>query len=294
MTRRVRTRLRLAAVVLVCMSLTGCSLLFDWGIDHDWKEEYRSTALVDFLYGKGKVPVSDQPVELKLPIRVGLSFLPSVNPKTGDVPTASDRAAMLEKVRARFRDRPYVTEIVIIPDYYLSNTADAGGFEKAEQLARLFRLDLVALASFDQAVYSGENARSFGYITLIGAYVLKGEIHEAHTIVDLAVIEPTNRALVMRAGGIAKFSDTSTLADDWRSETAVRRKSFETASTSLLANFDTELTAFETRVREGNAPVKVSRRAGAGALDPLLLAALLALTAIPLWRGRRSSATVRS
>src|SRR5689334_7333244 len=258
MTRTLRTRLRLGALALLCLRLSGCSLLFDWGIDHGQKEQYRSTELVQFLYGDDPVMISDSPVQLQLPIRVGLSFLPNMNGGSGTIPTASDKQELLSKVRERFRGLPYVTEIVIIPDYYL-NGRTGKGFDQAEQLARMFHLGLYALASYDQVVYAGENARAIGYLTIVGQFLFKGELHEAHTVVDLAVIDPRSRSLVMRAGGTAKFSKSSTLADDWRGETQVRRESFERASAALIDNFALELSGFEERVRAGTAPVSVVR-----------------------------------
>jgi rhombotail lipoprotein len=261
---------------LMTLSLSGCSLLFDWGIDHGSREQYRSTELVEFLYGNERAPHDDAKTQLQLPLRIGLSFLPSMRPRAGDIPTAADKAQVLEAIRQRFSALPYVTEIVVIPDYYLS-ARPGDGFQQAQQLARMFRLDLYALASFDQVVYAGENGLSLGYITILGSYLLKGELHEAHTVVDLAVIEPTSRSLVMRAGGTAKFADSSTLAEDWRGEMQVRRKSFEQASTALIDNFAQELKSFEERVRSGTAPVTVARRnGGAGALDATGICLLLA------------------
>jgi hypothetical protein len=54
-------------------------------------------------------------------------------------------------------------------------------------------------------------------------------------VVDLAVIEPTSRSLVMRAGGTAKFAATTRSPTTRRAP--VRRKSFEQASTALIDNF---------------------------------------------------------
>jgi rhombotail lipoprotein len=295
MIRKLRTRLRLAMVVLLSLPLTGCGLLFDWGIDHGQKEQYRSTELVEFLFGDDPAPHRDAPVNLQLPIRVGLSFLPNMRSGSGVIPTASDKEKLLSQVRERFRDLPYIAEIVIIPDYYLANSIGNGrtgkGFDQAEQLARLFKLDLFALASYDQVVYSGENARALGYFTIVGQFLFEGETHEAHTVVDLAVIDPLSRSLVMRAGGTARFADNSTVADDWRSEIHVRRKSFEKASAALPDNLARELTAFEDRVRSGAAPVIVAKRGG-GALDPAWLAALLSVAALACCvrsRGARAS-----
>lgn len=292
MTRKSRARLRIGAVVALCLALSGCSLLFDWGIDHAQKEQYRSTELVEFLFGDDPTPPRDAPVNLQLPIRVGLSFLPNMRSGSGAIPTATDKENLLAQVRDRFRGLPYVAEIVIIPDYYL-NGRTGKGFDQAEQLARLFKLDLFALASYDQVVYSGENARALGYFTIVGQFLFEGETHEAHTVVDLAVIDPLSRSLVMRAGGTAKSADDSTLADDWRSETQVRRKSFEKASAALLDNFARELTAFEDRVRAGTAPVTVAKRGG-GALDAALLAALLLAALVSRFRSRGARASRRT
>jgi len=247
------------------------------------------------------VPATDATVELQLPIRVGVSFLPAADGRYAGAPAAVDRDKVLNAIRDKFRGLPYVTEIVIVPNYYL----DAGkgdGFAQVEQLSRLYKLDLFALVSYDQMLDSTVNRNSLAYLTIVGAYFVRGDRHETHTLLDLAVIDPATRSLVLRAGGTSSLAGNTTAVDAQRHETAQRARGFELATASLVGNFERELTDFEGRVRAGTAPVRVARRAeksGGGAVDPLLLALfgallLARLTATRASRGRRSSASARS
>jgi rhombotail lipoprotein len=238
---------------------------------------HATTPLVQFLYGKEPVPVTDANVELKLPIRVGLSFLPSETANSGSIPTAAQRAEILQSIRAKFSALPYVTEIVIIPDYYLDGRRN-NGFEQMQQLSRMYHLDLFALASYDIVAQSHLNKSSFTYLTIVGAFFVHGDDQEVQSMVDLAVIEPSSRQLVLRAGGTSYVKGRSASVDLEKFEAIRVKQGFDQASTALLVNFETELRGFEARVREGTAPIRVVRQpksGGGGALDPLLLVALL-------------------
>jgi rhombotail lipoprotein len=273
MRRISRSRWRLAVLGLVAFFCTGCELLFG---DYDSRSNtHATTPLVQFLYGKDPVPVTDANVELKLPIRVGLSFLPSNTSNSGTMPTAAQRAEVLQAIRAKFSALPYVTEIVIVPDYYLDGRR-SNGFEQMQQLARLYHLDLYALASYDIVAQSHLNKSSFTYLTIVGAFFVHGDDQEVQSMVDLAVIEPQSRQLVLRAGGTSYVKGRSASVDLNKFEAIRVQQGFEQASQALLVNFDAELKGFETRVREGTAPIKVVRQAksGGGALDPLLLVIL--------------------
>jgi rhombotail lipoprotein len=274
MRRISRSRWRLAVLGLVAFACTGCEVL--WG-NYARSNSHATTPLVQFLYGQDAVPVTDASVELKLPIRVGLSFLPT-EMNSGSIPTAAQRAEILEAVRQKFSALPYVTEIVIIPDYYL-NARHGNGFEQLQQLSRLYHLDLFALASYDIVAQSQSNKSSFTYLTIVGAFFVHGDDQEVQSLVDLAVIEPQSRQLVLRAGGTSYVKGRSALIDLEKNETQRVQRGFEEASAALLVNFETELHGFEARVREGTAPIKVVRQAksgGGGALDATLLIFLLA------------------
>jgi rhombotail lipoprotein len=284
MTRRNRTRCRLALLALTTLSLTGCV-----GWDGTWRQGHASTPLVKFLYGQDDVPPHDASVELRLPIRVGLSFVPAAHPRSGSPPTAAQRSQVLQAIREKFRGLPYVAEIVIIPDYYLDPRRD-NGMSQLQQLARLHRLDLYALASYDIVSANEMNNRAFAYLTIVGQFFVPGDTHTTQSLIDLAIIEPHSRQLVLRAGGASRLKGRSSVADLERRQNLQLQKGFQMASDELLRNFATELSDFEQRVRGGTAPIAVRRTAGGGgALDPWLLLALVCGVFAVSSRGVRAS-----
>src|SRR5688500_13373591 len=116
MRRRLRT-LKLLGTAAFALTLSGCTWM--WQDIHSRREQQSSTPLVDFLYTDGRVPEHDAQPELQLPIRVAVSFLPSGNGPRSFQPGAIDREKVLNALRAHFGSLPYVSEIVIVPDYYL-------------------------------------------------------------------------------------------------------------------------------------------------------------------------------
>ncbi|HEV7608610.1 MAG TPA: rhombotarget lipoprotein [Steroidobacteraceae bacterium] len=284
-------------VAAVSLTLGGCAWLFnDLRFD---RSSQTSTPLVDFLYTEGKVPEQDAQPELHLPIRVAVSFLPSDSGPRSFQPGAIDREKVLTALRDHFRALPYVSEIVIVPDYYL-HSGKGDGLMQIEQLSRLYHFDLFALVSYDQIQNAYQNDRSLAYFTIVGAYFVRGDRNETHTLLDVAVIDPKSRALVMRAGGTSALKGNVTAVDAERHADAQSVRGFELATEQLIANFSRELTDFEQRVRDGTASVKVVRQGakngGSGALDPLLLLLLgtLLATGFRGSRGMRSWASVRS
>jgi rhombotail lipoprotein len=222
------------------------------------RQARNSTSLVDFLYPGGELPpVADATPQLHLPLRIGLSFLPPNGAVNG--PDAAQREALLETIRARFISRRFVAEIVVIPDYYLQGKR---GFEGLQGVQRLYGVDLMALVSYDQVMHEDDNDWSLGYVTIVGAYVLKGTRHEVSTLVDLAVIDPATRSLVLRAGGVDSSHGNTTLIQENRELRAAAAQSFDAATRQMIEHFDTALTAFEGDVRSGKANVKVVSNQG--------------------------------
>ena len=214
-----------------------------------------------------------------MPLRVGLAFLPTQN---GAGPTAAQRDELLERIRQRFADRKFVTEIVTIPDYYLRNSR---GFEGLQGVQRLYTIDVMALVSYDQVEHMDENEWSLGYLTIVGAYVLKGSHHDVATLVDLAVVDPVTQSLILRAGGTDSRNRNTTLIDQEREARESSAASFATATTQMVDNFDVALTKFEADVRAGKANIRVAKRegggraGGGGSFGPLALGGLLILLA---------------
>ena len=147
-----------------CAAIDGLFCLHDCGRN---VHRAASTPLVDYLYPAGDLPTRDAEPVLNVPLTVGLTFLPSDRMQAID---AAAREQILAAIRARFRSLPYVRDIVIVPDHYLRPN---GGFDGLQQIARLQALDVIALVSYDQVSYSGENERAFAYLTIVGAYFVR-------------------------------------------------------------------------------------------------------------------------
>jgi rhombotail lipoprotein len=232
-------------------------------------------------------PPEDAMPELHVPLRVGLAFLPPQQAYGMSLdPVLKER--VLERVRQRFADKKFVAQIVVIPDYYLSTNR---GFTGLRGVQRLYNIDVMALVSYDQVTHLDENKLSLGYFTIVGAYVFKGSRHDVTTLVDLAVVDPGTRSLVIRAGGTDTRHGNTTLIDVDRETRESASRGFAQAADHMIDNFDAALTKFESDVRDGKAQVRVVNRNGAskagggGGFDgPALL--LLAALAVA-YRARR-------
>ncbi len=278
MHRTTKLRWRLALVATSALALGGCMWLDGGGPS---RRNDGTTPLVEFLYGEKEIPPVATEVHLDLPIRVAVSFLPEKGGAYANSGAqAVDRDKVVNAIRERFKALSYVTEIVVVPSYYLS-AGKGGGLTQLEQLSQLYKFDLFALVSYDQVLDRTLNKNSIAYLTVVGEFFVRGNRNETHTLIDLAVIDPRSRSLVLRSGGTSSLGGNVVGVGADNHATAQRAKGFELATAQLLDNFQRELTAFETRVKEGTAPVKVTRRSsGGGALDPLMLLTLLSITAV--------------
>jgi rhombotail lipoprotein len=276
------------ALVLI-FGLSGCADLacFSRSCHH---HAQNSTSLVEFLYPNGSPPPAEnsQP-QLHLPLRVGLAFLPS-NGSPDIALDAAHKEALMQEIRKRFVSRKFIADIVVIPDYYLQGKR---GFEGLQGVQRLYGVDLMALVSYDQVTHEDDNNWSLGYVTIVGAYFLKGTRHDLSTLVDLAVVDPVTRSLVLRAGGVDSSHGTVTLIRESRELREASAKGFAAATAQMIDHFDGALTAFESDVRDGKANVKVVSNhgkptsGGGGAVDWQLLLLLLPLTLLNLRRRER-------
>ncbi|MEO6079174.1 MAG: rhombotarget lipoprotein [Steroidobacteraceae bacterium] len=269
-------RIAWVLVLSSCAALSGCAVSFLRAVHTG-----NSSSLVEFLYPQGAPPPTDTIPELRIPLRVGLAFLPSKPGGRVLSLDAQQKQDVLERIRQRFLGRKFVSEIVVIPDYYL---ASAQGYAGLAGIQRLHNVDLIALVSYDQVSRQNENNLSLAYLTIVGAYIIPGTSRETTTLLDLAVVDPATQSLVLRAGGTSSGHGLSTLVDADRDARKASVAGFKAASTQLIENFDAALTAFEANVRAGKANVRVVNRNGAGgsggagafgAVDVLVLALLL-------------------
>ena len=271
------------------MLLSGCSVMC-WPDCARQLHSASSSSLVAFLYPHGEPPRNDSIPELHVPLRVGLAFLPT----RGGLSTVDEahKEQLLEQIRARFASRKFIAQIAIIPDYYL---AGRSGFEGLEGVQRLYGVDLMALVSYDQVTHVDDNNWSFGYVTIVGAAVLKGTRHDVSTLIDLAVVDAPSRSLVLRAGGTDTRQGTSTLVQEDRESREAGVAGFTAATAQMIEHFDSALTQFEADVRTGRANVRIVSRnsllptgssGGGGAFSWTWLLALLPLAAVRQWAVR--------
>lgn len=271
--------IRNTTLAIACTLLfSGCAAL------QPVKQQGVSSSLVDYLYPDGEIPadlVDTKPV-LNLPLRIGLAFVPAGAGSSQEI-SDKQRNELLEKVRVQFEQYAFIEQIVVIPDNYLSH---GRGFTTVEQVARLYGVDIIALVSYDQVVFSRMNAGSLTYLTIIGAYVVPGDEQRVDTFVDTAVFDVRTRKLLFRAPGVDTKKDVSRLFTVESERIRISQESMAAAVTHMSANLDTELHRFKERVKSGQvAEVRVrSGYSGGGAADGFLLAPLALLAALRMRR----------
>jgi len=253
---------------------------------------HNSSSLVSYLYPNGALPPHDNSVpELHVPLRVGLAFLPSQGGAGAAQLDEAHKEVLLERIRERFKSRPFVSEIVIIPDYYLQSSR---GYVGLAGVQRLYNVDLMALVSYDQVTETSDTRSSLAYLTIVGAYFIPGSVNDTTTLVDLAVVDPQTRSLVLRAGGTDTNHHSTTLIDMQREIRHDSGASFDAATNQMIEHFDTALVAFEQQVHEGKARIHVVARdaahgGGGGAWSLGELAGGIVLVALSRRRAARRS-----
>ncbi|MEZ5542702.1 MAG: rhombotarget lipoprotein [Pseudomonadota bacterium] len=280
---------RVLPVLLVALLASGCTTLWQDYFEGRHARQGVSSSLVDYLYPDGKIPPKhDQNIpHLEVPLHVGLAFVPAGTNNTPGLSEAG-KAQLLEQVRQRFADRDFISEITIIPDTYLRSSK---GFEGVDQIARLYGLDVMALVSYDQVANSDDNKASLFYWTIVGAYIIKGSDTDVQTFVDTAIFDVNTHKLLFRAPGVHRASRTSTLVGSGKVLRTAREESFAAAMADMTGNLETELDSFRERIKQDKSVTvsyRDSYRGGGGAVDPLLLAALLVVLVVRQLRCGRS------
>jgi rhombotail lipoprotein len=266
---------RILIIILGIAFLASCSSI----LSQNTGKKTQSSSLMDFLYPddtsrsehKPEMPV------LKLPVKVGLAFVPSKNWKRDGI-HSKDQIELLEKVKKYFLKYDYIDRIEIIPSTYLNG---GEGFSTLEQVGRLYDVDVMALVSYDQVTQSLENNAAFLYWTIVGMYIIPGNENSIQTFVDTAVFDIKSKKMLFRAPGINKLEKRTTAVgiDDTLSEKSL--EGFGLAVKDMTDNLDAELARFKTRVKEDKI-AKVEHRkgySGGGSMSfYLLLLVLVVLT----------------
>ncbi len=280
----VRNKLLMLLAVIMLM-LSGCA---------NQEIRYRSS-IIDYLY-----PDQDEPIQLpqipllSLPLKVGVAFVPNQSQdsfRTNGISvwnesalTEQEKISIMREVSKRFKQYDFVHSIEIIPSAYLRRS---GGFLNLKQLRTLYGLDVMALLSYDQTQFTNEGFTSITYWTLIGAYVVRGEKNDTHTMLDAAVFEIKSQKLLFRAPGISVIHSSATpinLSEQLRKD---RSQGFIKASEDLTESLEFHLQLFQEKVKENPDDYEIIYKPeykgsyrGGGSLDlsVLLLIAVLGVS----------------
>jgi rhombotail lipoprotein len=270
---------RIFFIVLGGILLASCSAI----VSNNTGKQTQSSSLMDFLYPSKESRTEHKPEipVLKLPVKVGLAFVPSKNWQRDGI-HGKDQVELLEKVKKSFLKYEYIDRIEIIPSTYLNG---GEGFSTLEQVGRLYDVDVMALVSYDQVTQSRENNAALLYWTIVGMYIIPGNENSIQTFVDTAVFDIKSQKMLFRAPGINKLEKRTTAVgiDDTLSKKSL--EGFGLAVSDMSSNLDDELSRFKTRIKEEKI-AKVEHREGysGGSVHYYFLALLLIVLARKLIR----------
>jgi rhombotail lipoprotein len=212
----------------------------------------RRSSLMDYLYPKEKAAPVPNPsgARLKLPLRLGIAFVPSGTRawRVQGLMAPGQEKQLLDVVKQSFKDRPWISEIKLVPSTYLRAS---GGFENMDQVARMYGVDVMALVSVDQIQYTDPKWYSFTYLSVVGAYVLPGDANDTRTLIDAAVYDVTSHTFLLRAPGQSQMKGSSTWAYRERQLREHSQKGLELAMGDLAKNLDAEVGTFKAEVARG-------------------------------------------
>jgi rhombotail lipoprotein len=259
------------------LTLAGCSSL------RSSDKRSQAGSVVDYLFPSAKESPNLQPsvTYLRPPVRVGVAFVPGGG---YDTLPETEKLKLIERVKAQFSKHQFIGAIEVIPTSYLRAK---GGFANLDQVARMYKVEVMALLSYDQVQFADSNRLSLLYWTLIGAYVIKGDQYDIQTMVDASVFDVKSRTLLFRAPGTSQIKGSASLVGFSEQARAARSEGYVQAIDQLIPNLQTELSTFRERVKN-DASIKVENKpgySGGGSLDAVFLA-LAALLAAFAWRRR--------
>ena len=287
---------RVVAVALLSLVIAACATTM-----------HNATSVVDYLYpDSNKVETPSVPV-LTLPLRVGIAFTPGdysvsksgtpyavrpLNLRSGGqfMLTEKKRQDLMQEVANHFKKYPFVKDIEVIPSAYLS---PRGSFANLDQIKTMYGVSVIVLLSYDQTQFTDEGALSFTYWTIVGAYLVKGEKNDTHTMLDAVVYDIPSRKMLFRAPGTSLVKGSATPVNLSEQQRVDSQEGFETAAKEMIANLDVQLSAFREKVKERPTEFKVQPspgyRGGGGALDAPMLVLVVVLVGGFLWiRQRRA------
>jgi rhombotail lipoprotein len=268
-----------ALALLLSAGLAGCA---------GTQTKHTSSSVVDYLYPNSEPVIAPAVPVLNLPLRVGIAFVPPQRAAASSFALTEKRKNdVLNQVASHFKDLPFVTSIEVIPSPYIR---PQGGFANLEQIRTMYGVDVVALVSYDQTQFTDQGFLTLTYWTIIGAYVVRGEKNDTHTMLDTVVYDISSRKLLFRAPGLSQIRGSATPVNLSEQLRADSEAGINTATADMITNLDAELAAFREKVKQRPQEYRVVQTSGyrgGGMDDGLLLALSLALFGAGWWARRR-------
>lgn len=252
-----RLRFIYVCTCVILMAVSGCS-----------NQQTRSTSnVVDYLYPKDIAKVEPGIPNLKLPIKVGIAFVPAQSPNhygtnswTGrsdlSTLTESKKDQLLNRVADHFRQEKFVSDIQVIPSNYLT---PQGSFANLSQIKTMYDIDVIALVSFDQIQFTDSDFLSISYWTLVGAYAVSGEKNDTNTLLDTTIYDIDSRKLLFRAPGISHVKGRSTpvnLSEELRADSIT---GYDLATEDMIKNLDQQLNQFREKIKQNPDLVRIRK-----------------------------------
>jgi len=247
--------------VLFTLGLSGCAS----------QRVNTKSSIMEYLYPKSEDTfVEPSTPHLKLPLRVGVAFVPESKESTsarnlwsgqnysGEM-TEAKKGEILEAVSDNFRALDFVSNIEVIPSAYLT---PGGSFANMSQIKTMYGLDVLALVSYDQVQFTDEDALSLSYWTIVGAYIVSGEKNDTSTLMDTVVYDIASKKMLFRAPGTSRVTGQSTLVNLSEELRADSIEGFEIAAEDMVVNLKAQLSTFKQRIKDDPSQVEISHREG--------------------------------
>lgn len=245
------------------------------------------SSVVDYLYPKETVKVEPSIPLLKLPIKLGIAFVPEQATRgngsnfwSGNVDlatglTEAKKNQMLTKVSSYFKKYSFIGEIQEIPSNYLT---PGGSFTNLEQIKTMYGIYVIALVSYDQVQFTNAGLLSISYWTVVGAYVVSGEKNDTNTLMDTVVYDIASKKMLFRAPGTSVVKGSATpvnLSEELRTDSL---KGYDLATKAMIENLDLQLASFREKAKQNPEQIKIEKpqsySSGGGAFDFLALSGL--------------------
>jgi len=234
--------------LIVIFSILGACTMLENG-----NQRVVESSLVNYLYPDHSVAMVTNRAEreipnIMLPTKIGIAFVPTAYHSGHSPLSESFQIELLQDVKAQFQQYDFIQEIEIIPTTYLK---PQGGFVNLQQVARIHDVDLMALVSYDQVQKKYLRDSSIMYLTIVGAYIFKGETIAAETFIDTAVFDVRTETLLLRAPGLSSKRKNSTALQNERVKDSVTQQGFQLAIDDMNVNLEQELEQFKEKVKAG-------------------------------------------